>query len=223
MRAREHAASQGGPCLRTTATRPAASSGSRCAKVDAAAKVTGQTLFADDLVLPRMVFARLLRSPHPHARIRADRRLARGRASRRAGHAGRLPSCPSRSASCPSARTSTRWPSTRSASSAIPWPRWPRSTRRRPRRRCASSTSTTRSCPPLMSIEEALGPRGRAHPRLRAARQRAQGGVVRLRRRGGGLRRGRPRARGHLLLRGQHPPAPGAARGRGVASGPTAS
>jgi 4-hydroxybenzoyl-CoA reductase subunit alpha len=40
-------------------------------KVDAAAKVTGQTLFADDLVLPRMAFARLLRSPHPHARIRS--------------------------------------------------------------------------------------------------------------------------------------------------------
>jgi 4-hydroxybenzoyl-CoA reductase alpha subunit len=39
-------------------------------KVDAAAKVTGQTVFADDLVLPRMAFARLLRSPHPHARIR---------------------------------------------------------------------------------------------------------------------------------------------------------
>jgi len=39
-------------------------------KVDAAAKVTGQTLFADDLVLPRMLYARLLRSPHPHARIR---------------------------------------------------------------------------------------------------------------------------------------------------------
>src|SRR5437762_8414972 len=39
-------------------------------KVDAAAKVTGQTLFADDVVLPRMIFARLLRSPHPHARIR---------------------------------------------------------------------------------------------------------------------------------------------------------
>jgi len=40
-------------------------------KVDAAAKVTGQTVFADDLVLPRMAFARLLRSPHPHARIRS--------------------------------------------------------------------------------------------------------------------------------------------------------
>ena len=39
-------------------------------KVDAAAKVTGQTLFADDLVLPRMAFARLLRSPHPHARVK---------------------------------------------------------------------------------------------------------------------------------------------------------
>ena len=38
-------------------------------KVDAAAKVTGQTLFADDIVLPRMVFAKLLRSPHPHARV----------------------------------------------------------------------------------------------------------------------------------------------------------
>ena len=40
-------------------------------KVDAAAKVAGGTIFADDVVLPRMVFARMLRSPHPHARIRA--------------------------------------------------------------------------------------------------------------------------------------------------------
>jgi CO/xanthine dehydrogenase Mo-binding subunit len=40
------------------------------AKVDAAAKVTGQTQFADDLVLPRMAYAKLLRSPHPHARVR---------------------------------------------------------------------------------------------------------------------------------------------------------
>jgi 4-hydroxybenzoyl-CoA reductase alpha subunit len=40
-------------------------------KVDAAAKLTGQTLFADDIVLPRMLFAKLLRSPHPHARIRS--------------------------------------------------------------------------------------------------------------------------------------------------------
>src|SRR5215212_9006523 len=38
-------------------------------KVDAHAKCTGQTLYADDLVLPRMLWAKLLRSPHPHARI----------------------------------------------------------------------------------------------------------------------------------------------------------
>jgi 4-hydroxybenzoyl-CoA reductase subunit alpha len=40
-------------------------------KVDAVAKVTGRTRFADDLVLPRMLHCRLLRSPHAHARIRA--------------------------------------------------------------------------------------------------------------------------------------------------------
>ena len=38
-------------------------------KVDATAKVTGVTRFADDLFLPRMLYAKLLRSPHPHARI----------------------------------------------------------------------------------------------------------------------------------------------------------
>jgi len=45
--------------------------GHNLTKVDAHAKVAGQTLFADDLVLPRMLFARLLRSPHPHARIKS--------------------------------------------------------------------------------------------------------------------------------------------------------
>jgi 4-hydroxybenzoyl-CoA reductase alpha subunit len=40
-------------------------------KIDAAAKVTGQMVYADDLVLPRMAYAKLLRSPHPHARIRS--------------------------------------------------------------------------------------------------------------------------------------------------------
>jgi 4-hydroxybenzoyl-CoA reductase subunit alpha len=40
-------------------------------KIDAWAKVTGDTKFADDLVLPRMAFGKLLRSPHPHARIKS--------------------------------------------------------------------------------------------------------------------------------------------------------
>jgi 4-hydroxybenzoyl-CoA reductase subunit alpha len=38
-------------------------------KVDAAAKVTGATKFADDLAFPRMLYCKLLRSTQPHARI----------------------------------------------------------------------------------------------------------------------------------------------------------
>ncbi len=48
-------------------------------RVDARAKVTGQTRFADDIFLPRMAHCKLLRSPHPHARIKkvdASRALA---------------------------------------------------------------------------------------------------------------------------------------------------
>src|SRR5437016_5145962 len=39
-------------------------------RVDGRAKVTGQTRFADDIFLPRMAHCKLLRSPHPHARLR---------------------------------------------------------------------------------------------------------------------------------------------------------
>src|SRR5712691_8152600 len=38
-------------------------------RVDGRAKVTGQTRFADDIVLPRMLHMKLLRSPHAHAMI----------------------------------------------------------------------------------------------------------------------------------------------------------
>jgi len=38
-------------------------------KIDAWGKVIGDTRYADDLVLPRMAFGKLLRSPHAHARI----------------------------------------------------------------------------------------------------------------------------------------------------------
>ena len=40
-------------------------------KVDARAKCTGQTKFADDIVLPRMIYAKLLRSHLPHALIKS--------------------------------------------------------------------------------------------------------------------------------------------------------
>ncbi len=39
------------------------------ARVDGTGKVTGVTRYADDLFLPRMLHGKLLRSPHPHARI----------------------------------------------------------------------------------------------------------------------------------------------------------
>ncbi|HXM53233.1 MAG TPA: molybdopterin cofactor-binding domain-containing protein, partial [Candidatus Binatus sp.] len=52
--------------------------GKSLTKPDAFAKVSGQTKFADDLALPRMLFGRILRSPHPHARIlRVDTTRAR--------------------------------------------------------------------------------------------------------------------------------------------------
>ncbi len=37
--------------------------------VNAAAKVTGRAVYADDMLLPRTLHCRILRSPHPHARI----------------------------------------------------------------------------------------------------------------------------------------------------------
>lgn len=47
-------------------------------KVDAWAKCAGETIYADDLNLPRMLYGKLLRSPHPHAIIkRIDTRRAR--------------------------------------------------------------------------------------------------------------------------------------------------
>ena len=33
-------------------------------------RVTGQAKYTNDLKLPDMLYARVLRSPHPHARIR---------------------------------------------------------------------------------------------------------------------------------------------------------
>src|ERR1700682_2878359 len=38
-------------------------------KVDAVAKVTGRAIYADDMLPPRTLHCRILRSPHPHARI----------------------------------------------------------------------------------------------------------------------------------------------------------
>ena len=57
------------PPYRPTALPPFSIIGKPLPKIDAAAKCLGRTLFADDIVLPRMLAAKILRSPHPHARI----------------------------------------------------------------------------------------------------------------------------------------------------------
>src|SRR5881396_3867401 len=49
--------------------RPSAIIGKAHRKVDAVAKVTGTTKFADDLAFPRMLYCKLLRSSQAHARI----------------------------------------------------------------------------------------------------------------------------------------------------------
>lgn len=43
--------------------------GGRNRKIDGTGKVTGTAIYADDIVLPGMLHGKILRSPHPHARI----------------------------------------------------------------------------------------------------------------------------------------------------------
>src|SRR5262245_65991906 len=54
----------------STAVQPLTTIGHVTPRVDASARVTGQAKYTNDLKLPGMLYARVLRSPHPHARIR---------------------------------------------------------------------------------------------------------------------------------------------------------
>jgi len=54
----------------STAVQPLTTIGHVTPRVDAIARVTGQAKYTNDLKLPGMLYARVLRSPHPHARIR---------------------------------------------------------------------------------------------------------------------------------------------------------
>jgi len=52
--------------------------GERPPRIDALDKVTGKAIFAADIILPNMIYGRVLRSPHAHARIaRLDTARAR--------------------------------------------------------------------------------------------------------------------------------------------------
>ncbi len=54
----------------SVAVEPLTTVGHVTPRVDALARVTGQAKYTNDLKLPGMLYARVLRSPHPHARIR---------------------------------------------------------------------------------------------------------------------------------------------------------
>ena len=56
--------------------------GSRPVRQDGFDKVTGKALYGADIKLPGMLYGKVLRSPHPHARLR------RIDASRAYGHPG---------------------------------------------------------------------------------------------------------------------------------------
>ena len=43
--------------------------GKRTPRIDAYERVTGQAQYTGDIQLPGMLYARVLRSPHPHAKI----------------------------------------------------------------------------------------------------------------------------------------------------------
>lgn len=45
--------------------------GKKTIRKDGIAKVTGQEKYASDIILPRMIHARMLKSPHPHARVKS--------------------------------------------------------------------------------------------------------------------------------------------------------
>src|SRR5690606_22897449 len=53
----------------TIAAHPHSGVGSFAPKIDAIDKLLGRMRYTDDIALPHMVFAKIVRSPHAHARI----------------------------------------------------------------------------------------------------------------------------------------------------------
>src|SRR5262245_18556731 len=53
-----------------TSVTPLKTVGHPTPRIDAAERVTGKATYTNDIRLPGMLYARILRSPHPHARIR---------------------------------------------------------------------------------------------------------------------------------------------------------
>ena len=180
-------------------------------KIDAWAKVTGETRYADDLVLPRMAYGKLLRSPHAHARIvTIDTERARALPGVYAvitGHDlprvkfGILPVSQDEEALC---TEKVRMVGDAVAAVAAVDEETAEAACRADRRDLRAAAGA--------DVDPGVaGPSRGADPRVRRRPQRAQERRPAVRRRGRGVRRVSPGARGRLLLRGQHAPADGAA------------
>ena len=55
----------------STSTKPHKVIGTRPVRHDGVPKVTGEAKYGADMHLPRMLFGKVLRSPHPHAIIKS--------------------------------------------------------------------------------------------------------------------------------------------------------
>src|SRR5580658_979025 len=55
----------------STPLKPLNTVGHSTARIDARERVTGQAIYTNDVKLPGMLYAKILRSPHAHARIRS--------------------------------------------------------------------------------------------------------------------------------------------------------
>src|SRR3989449_4016122 len=55
---------------KNTSVTPLQTIGHATPRIDAVERVTGKATYTNDVTLPGMLYARILRSPHPHARIR---------------------------------------------------------------------------------------------------------------------------------------------------------
>jgi 4-hydroxybenzoyl-CoA reductase subunit alpha len=69
LRSRQEQTALSAEALADMAQREFALIGQRLRKIDGYGKVTGATVYADDMTFPGMLHGKILRSPHPHARI----------------------------------------------------------------------------------------------------------------------------------------------------------
>ena len=102
-------------------------------KVDAAAKCVGQTIFADDIFLPQMLYAKIIRSTRPYARIQnIDTSSAEALDGVKAVLLGR--ELPITFGILPVSQDEHTPPSMSSGTSASLWLRLRQSTRKRPKK-----------------------------------------------------------------------------------------